>query len=282
MANTAEKTGKIPKIYKLPIDGIPKGYIDRIKVFNEYCRIKMGKREIDEQTVLDFFKLQSETKRANTVYNYLYSIKAAYIKICKTDLQILKVQRFFAQIERPRIVKRVSSNKVASKEDLLKAIEDEPIQWKLLIAFIFQHGLRVSEALSLRWLDLSDGKPGIVEAEIRGKGSKNRRIFCSKKTIDQIRSAFGSELYLFEFHRKTKINRDSVRKRIANAFKKKLNRKFTTHWLRHSRANQLLNSGESIRSVADYLGHSSPDITSAHYDQSGITPERMVHDELEI
>jgi integrase len=280
MAKTAEKTGRIPKIYKLPIDGIPLGYVDRIRVFNNYCRDRIGKKEIDESTVIEFFRMLTETKKPNTVNTYVYSIKSAYQKICKTDLMKFKVSEFFKQIERPKIVKKISPNKVVTIEDLEKALEDESPQWKLLIYFIFNHGLRVSELTGLRWLDITKIKPGIVEAVIRGKGNRTRRIYFSEDYLNRIKIAFGSELYLFEFHRKTRINRDTIRKKIQSCFQKKLNRRFTTHWLRHSQANAMIDSGKSIREIADYLGHSSPDITSAHYDQSGITPEMKVGEEV--
>ena len=56
MTKTQEKVGRIPKIYKLPDDGVSKGYVDRIRVFNRFCRDKMGNKEIDDKTVIAFFE----------------------------------------------------------------------------------------------------------------------------------------------------------------------------------------------------------------------------------
>lgn len=280
MAKTSEKVGRIPKIYKLPDDGVSKGYVDRIRVFNRFCRDKIGNKEIDDKTVIAFFEEMKLHKKATTLSTYIYSIKSAYLKICKTDLMKFKVSEFFKQIERPKLIKKISPNKLVTIEDLKKAMEDEKPVWKLLVYFIYNHALRVSEATSIRLNDIDVIKPGIVEAIVRGKGNRTRRIFFSEDYLNKIKIAFGSEMYLFEFQRKTQINRDTIRKKIQACFQKKLNRKFTTHWLRHSQANAMISDGKSIREIADYLGHSSPDITSAHYDQSGITPEIKVSEEI--
>jgi integrase len=280
MAKTQEKVGRIPKIYKLPDDGVSKGYVDRIRVFNRFSRDKMGNKEIDDKTVISFFEEMKLHKKATTLSTYIYSIKSAYLKICKTDLMKFKVSEFFKQIERPKLIKKISPNKLVTIEDLKKAMEDEKPVWKLLVYFIYNHALRVSEATSIRLNDIDVIKPGIVEAIVRGKGNRTRRIFFSEDYLNKIKIAFGSEMYLFEFQRKTQINRDTIRKKIQACFQKKLNRKFTTHWLRHSQANAMISDGKSIREIADYLGHSSPDITSAHYDQSGITPEMKVSEEI--
>ncbi|MCZ8345149.1 MAG: tyrosine-type recombinase/integrase [Leptospiraceae bacterium] len=280
MTKTQEKVGRIPKIYKLPDDGVSKGYVDRIRVFNRFCRDKMGNKEIDDKTVIAFFEEMKLHKKATTLSTYIYSIKSAYLKICKTDLMKFKVSEFFKQIERPKLIKKISPNKLVTIEDLKKAMEDEKPVWKLLVYFIYNHALRVSEATNIRLNDIDVIKPGIVEAIVRGKGNRTRRIFFSEDYLNKIKIAFGSEMYLFEFQRKTQINRDTIRKKIQACFQKKLNRKFTTHWLRHSQANAMISDGKSIREIADYLGHSSPDITSAHYDQSGITPEMKVSEEI--
>ena len=133
-----------------------------------------------------------------------------------------------------------------------------------LISIIYGCGLRVNEALSIKFKDIpkNTSKDYI---KIIGKGNKERIVplinYVMKKINEYISSYpfnWNDENYLFLGKNKKKLN-SAVFQRDFRKVRKKLglNEKFTPHALRHSFATHMLENGADVRTIQKLLGHRS-------------------------
>ena len=140
-----------------------------------------------------------------------------------------------------------------------------------LISIIYGCGLRVNEALSIKFKDIpKNTSKGYIK--IIGKGNKERIVplinYVMKKINEYISSCpfnWNDENYLFLGKNQKKLN-SAVFQRDFRKIRKKLglNEKFTPHALRHSFATHLLDGGADIKVVQELLGHSSPSTTQIY------------------
>ena len=161
-------------------------------------------------------------------------------------------------IQRPRREKRLPN--VLSKQEI-KAILEAPtnLKHRALLSLIYACGLRRSEVLNLTLKDvLSDRNLLFIR---QSKGKKDRVVPISHKIIEMLRDyykAFKPKTWLFEGQMpNTKYSEMSLAKVLKQALKKAGNQKAVSlHWLRHSYATHLLESGTDISYIQKLLGHS--------------------------
>ena len=140
-----------------------------------------------------------------------------------------------------------------------------------LISIIYGSGLRVNEALSIKFKDIpKNTSKGYIK--IIGKGNKERIVplinYVMKKINEYISSYpfnWNDENYLFLGKNQKKLN-SAVFQRDFRKIRKKLglNEKFTPHALRHSFATHMLESSGDLRSIQEMLGHSSLSTTQIY------------------
>lgn len=169
-----------------------------------------------------------------------------------------------------------------------------------LLLFLYNSGARVSEALAVKAWDLDLSKP--AQVRLHGKGGKDRICPLWEETATALqrlpsvrRGAPGDPIFLSS--RGKPLSRDGVAyilgKYVAMAAKEVptlRRRRITPHVLRHSCAVALLQAGNDITVIRDYLGHASVATTSryvttnlkmkrealeAFWKRSGIAPARV-------
>ena len=133
-----------------------------------------------------------------------------------------------------------------------------------LISTIYGCGLRVNEALSIKYIDIPRNiSKGYIK--IIGKGNKERIVPLISNIMKKINEYISSypfkwkdDSYLFLGKNKKKLN-SGVFKRNFRKIRKKLglNEKFTPHALRHSFATHMLEGGADVRTIQKLLGHKS-------------------------
>jgi site-specific recombinase XerD len=129
---------------------------------------------------------------------------------------------------------------------------------RLVLMVAYGAGLRVSEAVNLRWADVLFNEQKIhVKC---GKGKKDRIVMLPHTIIamfENYRSLYPSGGYIFEGQIKgMPYSVGSVQKVMQNALVKSgLSKKGSVHSLRHSFATHLLDTGTDIRYVQQLLGH---------------------------
>ena len=172
-----------------------------------------------------------------------------------------------------KLSKAIDSTDVASMHDAIRAIDaDEPWiaarDWALVV-LIFGCGLRISEALSLRNMDIA-GHPETLC--IMGKGQKQRVIPILPVVYDAIDKYIALRPGMAE--RAAPLFR-SVRglpmsPRMAEKVVEKLRNYLqlpdyvTPHALRHTFATALLAGGADLRSLQELLGHASLSTTQLY------------------
>jgi integrase len=173
----------------------------------------------------------------------------------------------------------------------------------MLMYFLSQTGLRISEALALRWSDIEDNKI-TVERQTRRNDNNEVKITTLKNTssyrtiglneelirelkkfkLKQNEMILGSESFrrnkdeiIFQNYLGNYLTPSTVRESIQNYCKKAGVDYKGTHGFRHTHAVLLLESGASIKFVSQRLGHKTIKTTADTY--LDIT-EKIEEDEL--
>ncbi len=132
----------------------------------------------------------------------------------------------------------------------------------LILELLYGTGIRISELINLRSLDINFIKK---EIKVLGKRDKERIIPLHDKSVMQIKkfikikenlSLETSELICTEKGNKTYpmlISR-VVKKHLSSLINSK---KYNPHLLRHTFATHILNKGGDLNSIKDLLGHKS-------------------------
>jgi len=141
------------------------------------------------------------------------------------------------------------------------------IKHKVMLAVCYACGLRSSEVLHLQPRDI-DTHRGVIHIR-KGKGMKDRIVPLSQQLLEELRAyykAFRPKKWLFEGqHRGHPYSATSLRKVLKSACKKaNIDKPVTTHWLRHSFAMYLLESGTDLRYIQVLLGHKSSRTTEVY------------------
>jgi integrase/recombinase XerD len=136
-----------------------------------------------------------------------------------------------------------------------------------MLSLIYSCGLRRSELLNLKPADI-DSKRGIVIIR-QSKCKKDRIAPLSPKILDMLREyyiGFKPKTWLFEGQNEnTKYDERSLSNVLKQALtKSRINKPVSLHWLRHSYATHLLESGTDLRYIQELLGHSSSKTTEIY------------------
>jgi len=134
---------------------------------------------------------------------------------------------------------------------------------RAMLELFYSSGLRLSELVGLRWIDLDlDGG----EVRVLGKGSKTRIVPVGRHAIAALR-ALGAEQLGTEQGRQTDsaifrgrggapINPRTVQLRMKTlALQQGIPRHIHPHLLRHTFASHMLESSGDLRAVQELLGH---------------------------
>ncbi len=215
--------------------------------------IKKEPEQINKEDVQKYLSyLNNVLKRSGSTLNVAYSaLKFYYKKIIDYD--------FFESIRRPKKEKTLPD--VLSKDEIKKIIEvTKNLKHRALISIIYAAGLRVSEAVKLRFSDL-DFERNILFVR-QSKGKKDRITIFSKKMqsiISDYIKVYRPTFWLFEGW--TSEKHLSIRS-VQKIFEKsknlaKIQKDVSIHSLRHSFATHLLEKGVQIRYIQQLLGHSN-------------------------
>ena len=178
---------------------------------------------------------------------------------------VLKKEMSYGQIIRPNKNKKLPT--YYSREEITKIINvTENKKHKAMIMLMFSGGFRISELLELEPTDiLSD----VMQVRVKqSKGRKDRYTILSEKALMTLREYCKKEKpreYLFEGQFGGKYSASSFRNVLDKSIKKAgVNKKGSSHVLRHTFATHLLESGVDIRFIQELLGHNSSKTTEIY------------------
>ncbi|MBE0648754.1 MAG: tyrosine-type recombinase/integrase, partial [Bacteroidales bacterium] len=191
--------------------------------------------------------------------------------------EVLKQELSTEKVSRPRVEHRLPN--VLGKEEVKRLLSVcRNLKHRAMLSIVYGCGLRCGEVLNLR--------PGDIDAERRllvvrqGKGNKDRVVPISEKLIELLRvyyKDYRPKEYLFEGSRRGEPYH--VRS-FQNVLKRAINlagikKAVTLHWLRHSYATHLHESGVDIRYIQEILGHKSSRTTEIYTHVSSRSLERI-------
>lgn len=272
------------KIDTLPIKTITKEIIATLKDFSFWLQSKRYSQNTIKTYVealksfLVFFKDKPVASIDNNdviVYNNLYILKnnlsASYqnqitnaIKLYFKTIRETKID--IEKIHRPKRAKVLPN--VLSKEEIKRLLEvPKNIKHKTMLSLIYSCGLRCGELLALQPVHI-DSKRNIVLLK-NSKGKKDRIAPLSPKILELLRDyykLYKPVVYLFEGQLAgEKYSAKSLQSVLKQAIERAgIKKPVTLHWLRHSYATHLLESGTDLRYIQELLGHSSSKTTEIY------------------
>ncbi len=154
--------------------------------------------------------------------------------------------------------------RILSEEEVaLVIVEAAPGRDRALIRTLYLAGLRISEALGIRFCDI--GKRWLT---VRGKGSRTRTVVVPVDLVDDLRALRwkndADDTYVFKGQHGQPISGRFARRMIGVVSEEAIGRPIGPHWFRHSHATHALERGAPIHLVQNSLGHRSLATTAAY------------------
>lgn len=157
-----------------------------------------------------------------------------------------------------RVREYLTESEVDQLIAVLRKKSRNPNRDALIVMMMFRHGLRVGEAVSLKW-DQVDFKESTLHVNrLKGsKGSVHPIPGPELRLLRKIEREKNSR-YIFLSERKSPLTTQAVYRMLRNV-EKDLNWDFPIHphILRHSCGYYLANQGQDTRSIQMYMGHTS-------------------------
>lgn len=235
-------------------------YCDALKSFLVFYREK-SIAEINNEDVVVYnsdyiLKNKLSASYQNQIVN---SIKLFFQTISNTKMLVDKIHR-------PKRAKVLPN--VLSKEEIKLILDAHSnIKHKMMLSLIYSCGLRRGELLALQPVHI-DSKRNIILLK-NAKGKKDRIAPLSLKILEMLREYY--KLYkpitfLFEgLIAGEPYSEKSLQSVLKQALKKAgIKKPVSLHWLRHSYATHLLESGTDLRYIQELLGHSSSKTTEIY------------------
>lgn len=235
-------------------------------------RLGVGDYPFSDEAVVGFTKNYILPRGLSISYQNqaISGLKLFYREVLKRELSM-------EQVSRPRGEHRLPN--VLGKDEIKKLLGVcRNLKHRAMLSTVYGCGLRCGEVLNLR--------PGDIDADRRllivrqGKGNKDRVVPISGKLIELLRiyyKDYRPKVYLFEGSRvgepySTRSFQNVLKRAIFLAGIKK---SVTLHWLRHSYATHLHESGVDIRYIQEILGHKSSRTTEIYTHVSTRSLERI-------
>lgn len=264
-------------------------YISAIKNYSDYT---------ENNYEIDLFKYEEYLNRHQLNYlkiNYrdiscfIMELKKSNYKSTTINRILSSLRSFYSYLEKNhkintnpfKLVNNIKTEKRLPNyfkydefEQMLSVIDDSDlgIRNRLIVELLLSTGLRVSELSNIKMDDIDSHSR---EIRVLGKGNKERIVFfgnMSSKCLDNYLNNSRKNLlkektsdYLFINNNGGKLTERGIRLIIDNIVKKScIKSKVSPHTFRHTFATIMLNEGCDIRSVQEFLGHSSLSTTGIY------------------
>ena len=235
-------------------------YCEALKSFLTFFNTKSVQFITNEDVILYNNNYILKNNLSSSFQNQIVNAIKLYFRIVReTSIEIEKVHR-------PKREKVLPN--VLSKEEVKRILlAHNNFKHKTMLSLIYSCGLRCGELLALQPVHI-DSKRNIVLLK-NSKGKKDRIVPLSPKILEMLREyykLYKPKVFLFEGQTEGKPYDDrSLQQVLKQALKKaNITKPVTLHWLRHSYATHLLESGTDLRYIQELLGHNSSKTTEIY------------------
>lgn len=264
-------------------------YRDCLKLFLRFSQERVGKpvdklviEDFDEKLVTSFLDYL-ETTRGNSTHTRnarLAALHAFFRYVASEEPTVMGVCQQICAIP----VKKTSHKTIEYLEDeeicvILNSIDQNSrhgMRDYALILFLYNTGARVGEAVNLKIDDVRFEAPSQVK--LLGKGKKERATPLWPETVAALQNYLNNRKptvplipYVFLNARSQHITRYGIRDIIRRYAAKASGdcpslktKKVSPHTLRHTTAMHLLQSGNEITVVKDWMGHANVNTTHGY------------------
>jgi len=211
---------------------------------------------------------------------FISNLRRKNLSISSINRKVSVIKNFFKFLQSEKIIDHISLDKFESLKNskkIPKAITKSQIDeifnslvnsksrnaktYIMVLRLMFLSGLRVSEALNVKWPDLNTNDFSI---NIYGKGSKERKVYLTQEFSKQLLHLKRNSIFIFHIKNK-KISTRTINKFLNDSFKQgTINRLLSSHIFRHSFATTMLENNADIRHIQKLLGHSSISTTEIY------------------
>jgi integrase/recombinase XerD len=237
-----------------------KTYTECLRAFLTYFRDKTSSEITNDDVILYNNDYILNNKLSPSYQNQIVNAIKLYFKTIK-DISIE-----IDKIHRPKREKLLPN--VLSKEEVkLILTAHSNLKHKVMLSMIYSCGLRRSELLNLKFADIDSNRNIVIIRQSKGK--KDRIAPLSPKILEMLREYYTAckpRVWLFEGNTKGEPYADQSLQSVLKLAVQKvgINKPVTLHWLRHSYATHLLESGTDLRYIQELLGHSSSKTTEIY------------------
>ena len=268
-------------------------FVEDLKYEKNYSELTVKGYLKDLDLFLEFLN-ENNIKKYNDIeygdirlyINYLYELKYTNKTISRN---ISSLRSFFKYLKSNNIINNnpmllVSNPKLSKKlpkylnfndlEKLLNVYDNNTclgIRNSLILELLYSTGIRVSEIVNIKVIDISVEEKNI---KITGKGNKERIVYFGSRCYDLLKKYLKNSYnqlninnleYLLLSQTGKTINDREIRKIIDDAAKlAHIEMKISPHVLRHTFATHMLNEGADLRSVQELLGHENLSTTQIY------------------
>jgi len=257
-------------------------YIDIFKEFlfseKNLSQNSINNYLIDLKQFLIFFN-ENENVNEN-IEKYISSLRKNNFSNTTINRKISSLKNFIKFLQSEKIIKNINLDifeSLNNSKKIPKAISNGEINkifdslsrsdlankniYVTILRLMYISGLRVSEALALKWSDLSKSN---MSFNVYGKGSKERKSYLTSEFLELLYSLKKDDGFIFNLKGK-KVSVRSVNQFLDRAYKKGLIKyKISSHVFRHSFATSMLENNADIRHIQKLLGHSSISTTEIY------------------
>ncbi len=248
-----------------------KAYRQDIQQFLDYFR--ENELKVSKDTIRDYISMIFlRTKNKATLSRKIYALKSFYTfqmqqgKIAKNPFDVISTPR-----EEKKLPEILTEKEMLTFLDRLPEDNFIHLRNKAVFEFLYATGLRISELVNLRLVDIN-----FSEALVRvlGKGKKERIVPFNDhagrillRYLEQVRQAFKQPVdYVFLNARGKKITDRAIEQILQKVYGEIMesNKKVYPHLFRHSFATHLLQRGANLRVIQELLGHSNLSTTEKY------------------
>ena len=230
---------------------------------NQFFSLNFSHTQIDKEFETFISKLRKNNLSLSSI-NRKVSVIKNFLKFLQSEKFIdqINLDKFESLKNSKRIPKAITKSQI---DEIFNSLNNTKSRngkiYTMVLRLMFFSGLRVSEALNIKWSDLNIND---FSLNIYGKGSKERKVYLTKNFSKELSHLKSNSIFIFHIKNKP-ISTRTINKFLKDSFKNGIiNKSLSSHIFRHSFATTMLENNADIRHIQKLLGHSSISTTEIY------------------